>query len=176
MTIRLLLCYIIQAVAWDRAEKYRCPWGATKKTGIKKLLTNVDEHDILDKLFRASAYRWNNKIKKLLTNSLRCDNLLKLSQTTTNNKNFDNWTIDNNPEDSRYNSDSVRSTRGLRQKRLSSLLVRSVMDQNEMHEVHWQNERERTNLFVSCRYHKEKIQNGLTTWKLKSTYITVITG
>ena len=27
----------------------------------KKLLTNVDEHDILDKLFQASTHRWNNK-------------------------------------------------------------------------------------------------------------------
>ena len=33
---------------------------------IKKLLTNVDEHDILDKLFRASTHRWNNKNKKVV--------------------------------------------------------------------------------------------------------------
>ena len=121
MTIRLPLCYIIQAVAWDRAEKYRCPWYAAKNR-IKKLLTNVDEHDILDKLFQANAHRWNNKIKKLLTRDERGDNLLKLSQTTTKDKNFDNWTIDNNPEDSRYNSDSVRSTRGLRRRRLQACL------------------------------------------------------
>ena len=69
-------------------------------------MTNVDEHDILDKLFQASTHRWNNKIKKLLTSDERCDNLLKLSQTTTKDKNFDNWTIDNNPEDSlRENSE-----------------------------------------------------------------------
>ena len=64
-----LLCYIIQAVAWDRAEKHRCPWGTNENPEYmkwKKLLTNVDEHDILDKLFQASAHRWNNKNKKVV--------------------------------------------------------------------------------------------------------------
>ena len=50
---------------------------------IKKLLTNADKHVILDKLFRTNTIRWNRKIKKFLTSWTRCDNLLKLSRTTT---------------------------------------------------------------------------------------------
>ena len=62
-----LLCYIIQAVAWDRAEKYRCPWGTNENPEYmkwKKLLTNVDEHDILDKLFRTTEMNGTDSEKE----------------------------------------------------------------------------------------------------------------
>ena len=50
---------------------------------IKKLLTRVNNYDILDKLFRTTemieADSEKRKIKKLLTSDCKCDNINKLS-------------------------------------------------------------------------------------------------
>ena len=85
-----------QPGAGERKERSRKRWKTDEKNCWQRLADVITYKSCRLKRTEREAERQKRKIKKFLTKRKRFDKISKLSQRK-NDRNLDNWTIDNNP-------------------------------------------------------------------------------